>query len=60
LDADAFDAFKQSGDIFNPEIAARFRTLLTKCGSDEGMVIYKNFRGQEPSIEPLLKNRGLK
>ena len=60
LDADAFDAFKQSGNIFNPEIAAKFRTLLTKSGSDEGMVIYKNFRGQEPSIEPLLKNRGLK
>ena len=60
LDADAFDAFKQSGNIFNPEIAAKFRTLLTKCGSDEGMTIYKNFRGQEPSIEPLLKRRGLK
>ena len=60
LDADAFDAFKQSGDIFNPEIAARFRTLLTKSGSDEGMTVYKNFRGQEPSIEPLLKRRGLK
>ncbi len=60
LDADAFDAFKQSGDLFNPEHAAKFRTLLSKCGSDEGMVIYKNFRGQEPSIEPLLKRRGLK
>jgi len=60
LDADAFDAFKQSGNIFNPEIAAKFRTLLTKSGSDEGMTIYKNFRGQEPSIEPLLKRRGLK
>jgi peptidyl-dipeptidase Dcp len=60
LDADAFDAFKQSGDLFNPEYAAKFRTLLTQCGSDEGMVIYKNFRGQEPSIEPLLKRRGLK
>lgn len=60
LDADAFDAFKQSGNIFNPEIAARFRTLLTKSGSDEGMVVYKNFRGQEPSIEPLLRRRGLK
>ena len=60
LDADAFDYFKQSGNIFNPEIAAKFRTLLTKCGSDEGMVVYKNFRGQEPSIEPLLKRRGLK
>lgn len=60
LDADAFDAFKQSGNLFNPELAAKFRTLLTKSGSDEGMVIYKNFRGQEPSIEPLLENRGLK
>lgn len=60
LDADAFDAFKQSGDLFNPEYAAKFRTLLTKSGSDEGMTIYKNFRGQEPSIEPLLKRRGLK
>ena len=60
LDADAFDAFKQSGNIFNPEIAAKFRTLLTKSGSDEGMTIYKKFRGQEPSIEPLLKRRGLK
>jgi len=60
LDADAFDAFKQSGNIFNPEYAAKFRHLLTKSGSDEGMVVYKNFRGQEPSIEPLLKRRGLK
>ena len=59
LDADAFDAFKQSGNLFNPELAAKFRTLLTKSGSDEGMTIYKNFRGQEPSIEPLLKRRGL-
>lgn len=60
LDADAFDAFKQSGDLFNPEYAAKFRHLLTKSGSDEGMTIYKTFRGQEPSIEPLLKRRGLK
>jgi peptidyl-dipeptidase Dcp len=59
LDADAFDAFKQSGNLFNPELAAKFRTLLTKSGSDEGMTIYKNFRGQEPSIEPLLIRRGL-
>jgi len=60
LDADAFDAFKQSGNIFNPEYATKFRHLLTKSGSQEGMVVYKNFRGQEPSIEPLLKRRGLK
>ncbi len=60
LDADAFDAFKQTGDIFDPGYAAKFRTLLAKCGSDDGMVIYKNFRGQEPSKEPLLVRRGLK
>ena len=60
LDADAFDTFKQSGDLFNPQYAAKFRELLTKSGSLEGMDLYKNFRGQEPSIEPLLKRRGLK
>ncbi len=60
LDADAFNAFKESGDIFNPEYARKFRELLAKSGSDEGMTIYKQFRGQEPSIEPLLKRRGLK
>lgn len=59
LDSDAFDAFKQSGDIFNKEYAAKFRTLLEKCGSDDGMVIYENFRGQAPSKEPLLRKRGL-
>ncbi len=59
LDADAFDAFKQSGDIFNPEYAAKFRTLLEKSGSDEGMAIYEKFRGKAPSKEPLLRKRGL-
>lgn len=61
LDADAFDFFKQSGDIFNPALAAKFRThCLTECGNDEGMIQYKKFRGQEPSLDPLLKRRGLK
>lgn len=59
LDSDAFDAFKQSGDIFNSELAAKFRTLLEKCGSDDAMTIYRNFRGQDPSKEPLLRKRGL-
>jgi peptidyl-dipeptidase Dcp len=61
LDADAFDAFKQSGDIFNKDLAAKFRKhCLEECGEDEGMVQYIKFRGQEPSIEPLLERRGLK
>lgn len=61
LDADAFDYFKQSGDIFNPELAAKFRkNCLAESGDDEGMIQYKKFRGQEPSMDPLLKRRGLK
>ncbi len=59
LDADAFAAFKESGVLFNPELAAKFRTLLAKSGSDEGMVVYRNFRGHDPSVGPLLKRRGL-
>src|SRR5690606_23711097 len=59
LDTDAFYAFKETGDLFNPEVAARFRTLLEKCGADEGMVVYKKFRGKEPSIEHYLKKKGL-
>ena len=61
LDADAFDYFKQSGDIFNKDIAAKFRKhCLKESGDDEGMIQYKKFRGQEPSVDPLLKQRGLK
>jgi len=60
LDTDAFNAFKESGDIFNAELAAKFRELLAKSGADEGMEIYRKFRGKDPSIDPLLEKRGLK
>jgi peptidyl-dipeptidase Dcp len=60
LDTDAFNAFKESGDLFNPELAAKFRELLAKSGAAEGMDVYRNFRGKDPSIEPLLEKRGLK
>ena len=56
LDKDAFNYFKTSGDLFNPELAASFR----ECGNDEGMVQYRKFRGQDPDYEPYLKARGLK
>lgn len=60
LDADAFDYFKQSGDIFNQKLAASFRkNCLTESGDDEGMTQYIKFRGQEPKIDALLKKRGL-
>ena len=61
LDADAFEAFKETGDIYNQEVAHKFRKyVLTPGGIDNGMVMYTNFRGREPQIDALLKNRGLK
>ncbi len=61
LDSDAFKAFKESGDIYNKELAASFRKhCLQECGQDEGMAQYVKFRGEEPSIDPLLEKRGLK
>ncbi len=60
LDADAFDAFKSSGDIYNKDLATKFRKYcLKESGDGEGMDQYKKFRGQEPSVNPLLIRRGL-
>ena len=61
LDKDAFNYFKSSGNLFNPELAASFRkNCLQECGNDEGMAQYRKFRGQDPDYEPYLKARGLK
>jgi peptidyl-dipeptidase Dcp len=61
LDADAFNAFKESGDLFNKDLATKFRKhCLSECGENEGMVQYLKFRGKQPSVEPLLIRRGLK
>ena len=61
LDCDAFQAFKETGDIFNQEVAQRFRQyVLTPGGIDKGMVMYRNFRGRDPKVDALLENRGLK
>ena len=61
LDADAYSAFRESGDVFNKELAAKFRKYcLAESGDDEGMVQYHKFRGKEPSVDPLLIRRGLK
>ena len=61
LDADAFEAYKETGDIFNQEVADKFRKyVLTPGCIDDAMDMYVNFRGKQPSIDPLLENRGLK
>ncbi len=59
LDADAFEAFAEQG-IFNRELGQSFRdNIISRGGSDDPMTLYVNFRGAEPSLQPLLKNRGL-
>ena len=61
LDADAYDAFVETGDIFNQEVANKYRTeVLEVAGEKDAMDLYINFRGKQPGIDPLLKNRGLK
>lgn len=59
LDADAFAYFKENG-IFNHEIAERFKeNVLSKGGTEHPMTLYKRFRGQEPTVDALLKRAGL-
>ena len=60
LDADAFAVFKKEG-IFNPATAQRFRDcILSKGGTENPMVLYKRFKGSEPTIDALLKRNGIK
>lgn len=60
LDADAFSMFKENG-IFNKKTAERFREcILSKGGTEHPMVLYRNFRGQEPTIDALLIRNGIK
>lgn len=60
LDADAFQAFKEKGNIFDQEIAKKFRfEILARANQDDAMNLYINFRGQKPGIGALLANRGL-
>lgn len=59
LDADAFEAFKEAGNIFDPVTAAKFKVLLSSGSTKDAMQLYKDFRGREPDIKALLRNRGM-
>lgn len=60
LDADAFSVFKKAG-IFNKEVARSFReNILSKGGTEDPAILYKRFRGQEPTIDALLARNGVK
>jgi peptidyl-dipeptidase Dcp len=60
IDADAFQAFKDTGDIFDQATAQSLReNVLSRGYTEDPMILYKRFRGREPEIEPLLIRRGL-
>jgi peptidyl-dipeptidase Dcp len=58
LDSDAFQAFKET-DLFNQDLAAKFRKYVLSMGSNDMMAQYVKFRGAEPKVDALLKKRGL-
>ena len=59
LDADGFELFEEKG-IFDPETAASFKkNILEAGGSEDPMALYVRFRGHQPSVDALLRNRGL-
>ena len=61
LDADAFQAFKETGDIYNQKVATAFRkNILEKGDTEDPMKLYRNFRGANPNPDALLIRRGLK
>ena len=60
LDSDAFAAFKDSGDVFNEDLANKYREfILEKGGTEDPMKLYRSFKGDDPDISALLEDRGL-
>ena len=60
LDADAFAAWTETGDIFNKNIAAKFKQyVLSKGGTEDADLQYKKFRGKDPDVKYMLQNRGM-
>ena len=61
LDKDAFSVFEASGNVWNKELATRFKqTFLERGGSEEPMVLYEQFAGRKPDNDAFLRGRGLK
>jgi len=60
LDSDAFQAFKETGNLFDPATAKAFRKMLSKGGSEDPAANYREFRGRDPKVEALIEKRGLK
>ncbi|HKW82451.1 MAG TPA: M3 family metallopeptidase, partial [Burkholderiaceae bacterium] len=60
LDADGYEAFVEAGNPFDPAVAARLRRFIYSSGNSiEPSEAYRAFRGRAPTVEPMLKGRGL-
>jgi peptidyl-dipeptidase Dcp len=59
LDADGFAAFAEKGDLFDPELARRLKAIYSAGDTRDPMELYREFRGRDPEIGPLLRQRGL-
>ena len=60
LDADGYDAFVEAGDPFDPQVAERLRRFIYSAGNSlEPGAAFRAFRGREPTVEPMLRQRGL-
>jgi len=59
LDADGFAAFTEAGNVFDPELAARLKTIYSAGDTRDPMELYRAFRGRDPKIDALLEQRGL-
>ena len=59
LEADGFAAFAESGNVFDPELAAHLKTIYSAGDTRDPMELYRAFRGRDPKIDALLEQRGL-
>jgi peptidyl-dipeptidase Dcp len=59
LEADGFAAFVESGNVFDPELAAHLKTIYSAGDTRDPMELYRAFRGRDPKIDALLEQRGL-
>jgi peptidyl-dipeptidase Dcp len=59
LDADGVAAFTEAGNVFDAATASRLKTIYSAGDTEDPMALYREFRGRDPAIEPLLEQRGL-
>ena len=58
MGADAWEAFVETGDVWNPAVAARMKAMMASGDTDDQAAQYRRFRGRDPDVKALLKSRG--